>query len=47
MKEVLVVLKILEQENQALCEFFVHLQINRASISLGCVSTTQPQPKEP
>jgi hypothetical protein len=25
----------------------VHLQINQISVFLGCISTTQPQPKEP
>jgi hypothetical protein len=30
-----------------LCEFVVPLQTNQASISLGCVSETQPQQKEP
>jgi hypothetical protein len=33
-------------ENQALCEYVVHLETNQVSISLGCVSTTQPKPKE-
>jgi hypothetical protein len=39
-EEVFVVLSNLEHENQALHEFVVHLQINQASTSLGCVSTT-------
>jgi hypothetical protein len=47
MEEVLVVLKNLEQENQAFREFVVHLQTNQTSTSLGCVSATQPQLKEP
>ncbi len=47
MEEILVVLKNLEQENQALCESIVHLQTNQASTSLGCILTTKPQPKEP
>jgi len=47
MEEILVVLRNLEQENQALCECIAHLQTNQASISLGCVLVTQPQPKEP
>ncbi len=40
MEEVFVVLRNLEHENQALHEFVAHLQINQASTSLGCVSTT-------
>jgi hypothetical protein len=47
MEEVLVVLRNLEQENQALYESIVHLQTNHALSSLGCISTTEPQPKEP
>jgi hypothetical protein len=47
MEEVLVVLKNFEHENQALCEFIVHLQTNQASTFLGCIFTTQPQLKEP
>jgi len=46
MEEVLVVLRNLEHENQAFGEYVVHLQTNQASTSLGCISTTQPQPKE-
>ncbi len=47
MEEVIIVLRNLEQENQTLHEFIAHLQTNQALISLGCVLTTQPQPKEP
>jgi hypothetical protein len=47
MEEAFVVLRNLEHENQALGEYVVHLQTNQALTSLGCVSTTQPQPKEP
>jgi len=47
MEEVFVVLYNLHQENQTFHEFIVHLQNNQASTSLGCVSTMQPQPKEP
>jgi hypothetical protein len=47
MEEILVVLRNLEQENQALHEYIVHLQTNHALTSLGCISTTKPQPKEP
>jgi hypothetical protein len=46
MKEV-IVFRNFEQENQALCEFVVHLQTDQAVTSLGCISTTEPQPKEP
>jgi hypothetical protein len=41
MEEVLVVLRNLEHENQALREFVAHLQINQALTSLGCVLATQ------
>jgi hypothetical protein len=47
MEEVLVVLRNLVQENQALHEFVVDLQTNQVLTSLGCISKTQPQPKEP
>jgi hypothetical protein len=47
MEEVLAILKIREQEDQTLRESIIHLQTNQASTYLGCVSTTQPQPKEP
>jgi len=40
MEEILVVLKNLEYENQTLHESIAHLQINQASTSLGCISTT-------
>jgi hypothetical protein len=45
MEEVLVVFWNLEQENQALRGFIVHLQTNQTSTSLRCVSTTQPNQK--
>jgi hypothetical protein len=47
MEKILVVLRNLEQENQALHKFVVHLQTSQVSTSLGCISRTQPQPKEP
>jgi hypothetical protein len=47
MEEVIVVLRNFEQENQTLHESVAHLQTNQTSISLGCILTTQPQPKEP
>jgi hypothetical protein len=47
MEEVLAIRTIREQENETLCESIIHLQTNQASNYLGCVSTTQPQPKEP
>jgi hypothetical protein len=47
MEEVLTILWNLEQENQTFHEFVVDFQTNQASTSLGCVSSTQPQPKEP
>jgi hypothetical protein len=42
MEEILVVLKNLEHENQALHESIIHLQTNQASTSLGYVLATQP-----
>jgi hypothetical protein len=45
-EEVFVIFKNLEHENQEFHEFIVHLQINQASTSLGCILATQPQPKE-
>jgi hypothetical protein len=47
MEEVLVILRNFEHENKTFHEFVVHLQTNQTSTSLGCISTTQPQPKEP
>jgi hypothetical protein len=47
MEEVLIIFRNLEHENQALCESVAHLQTNQALTCLGCISTTQPQPKEP
>jgi hypothetical protein len=47
MEEVLAILKKFEHENKTFREFAVHLQTNQSSTSLGCISTTQPQPKEP
>jgi hypothetical protein len=47
MEQVFAVFKNLEHENQALRESIVHLQTNQALTSLGCILTTQPQPKEP
>jgi hypothetical protein len=44
MEEVLAVLRNLEHENQAFCEFVVHFQTNQVLTSLGCVLATQPQP---
>ncbi len=44
---ILVVLWNLEHENQTLCEFITHLQINQTLTSLGWVLATRPQPKEP
>jgi len=40
MEEVLVVLRNFEHENQALCEFIVHLQTDQALTSLECVLAT-------
>jgi hypothetical protein len=36
-KEILVVLRNLEQENQTLCEFVVHLQTNQGLVFLRCI----------
>jgi hypothetical protein len=47
MEEIFLVLRNFEQENQTFREFVAHLQTNQTSTSLGCVSTTQPKPKEP
>jgi hypothetical protein len=47
MGKILTILRNFEHENQALCESIAHLQANQVSTSLGCISTTQPQPKEP
>jgi hypothetical protein len=41
MGEVFAILKSLEEENQTLRKFIIHLQTNQALTSLGCVSTTQ------
>jgi hypothetical protein len=46
MEEVFIVLRNLEQENQAFYEYVVHLETNQILTSLGCISTMQPQPKE-
>jgi hypothetical protein len=47
MEEVLAILKKFEHENKTFCEFAIHLQTNQSSTSLGCISITQPRPKEP
>jgi hypothetical protein len=41
MEEIVVVLRNLEYENQALREYVVHLQTNQALTSLRCVSVTK------
>jgi len=47
MEEVFIILKNLEKESQTLRKFIAHLQTNQVQTSLGCISTTQFQPKEP
>jgi hypothetical protein len=47
MEELFIIHRNLEQENQTFRESVAHLQINQVLTSLGCVLTTQPQPKEP
>jgi hypothetical protein len=42
MEEDLAIFRNLEQENQALREFVVHLQTNQILTSLKCISATQP-----
>ncbi len=47
MEEVLIAFRHKQQENQAFHEFIAHLQCAQASTSLGYVSMTPSQVKEP
>ncbi len=46
MEKVLLSLGILNR-NQTFCESITHLQTSQVLTSLGCISITQPPPKEP
>jgi len=47
MDKVFIIHRNLEHENQALCESMAICKSIKFRLFLGCVSTTQPQPKEP
>jgi hypothetical protein len=46
MEVILAILQHVQQENQSFCDYVMHLQNNQASMSLGCIPTTQIPTKE-